>query len=110
MEGTDNMATLIVTATPAEGGDAARARYLQSVLPLLISAGGTPVKRLRVTNTLTGDRGTGIVLIMDFENADSISGVIASDDYLSLIADRDEGFSNIEILIAEEMPSLASTA
>jgi uncharacterized protein (DUF1330 family) len=104
------MATLIVTATPAADGDAARARYLQSVLPLLLSAGGVPVKRLRVTNTLTGDHGTGIVLVMDFEDADSISGVFASDDYLRLIADRDQGFSNIEILMAEEMPSPASAA
>jgi uncharacterized protein (DUF1330 family) len=99
------MATLIVTATPAEDGDAARGRYLQSVLPLLLSAGGMPVKRLRVTNTLSGDPRTGIVLVMDFENADSITGVFTGDDYLSLVADRDEGFSSIEILIAEEMPS-----
>jgi uncharacterized protein (DUF1330 family) len=104
------MATLIVTATPAEGGDAARGRYLQSVLPLLMKAGGTPVKRLRVTNTLTGDPGTGIVLVMDFQSADSISGVVASDEYEKLIADRDEGFSNIEILITEDMPSPASGA
>ncbi len=103
------MATLIVTATPAEGGDAARSRYLESVMPLLMGAGGTPVKRLRVATTLTGDRGTGIVLVMDFETAESISGIFASESYLSLITDRDEGFSDIEILIATDMPLSPST-
>ena len=103
------MATLIVTATPAEGGDAARSRYLRSVMPLLMGAGGTPVKRLRVATTLTGDRGTGIVLVMDFETAESISGIFAFESYLNLIADRDEGFSDIEILITTDMPLSPST-
>jgi uncharacterized protein (DUF1330 family) len=102
------MSTLIVTATPADGGDAARGRYLQSVMPLLMNAGGKPVKRLRVTETLTGDPETGIVLVMDFQHAESISGVVASDDYQKLIADRDEGFSNIQMLITEDMPLATS--
>ena len=99
------MATLIVTATPIEGGDAARGRYLQAVLPALMDAGGTPIKRLRVTDTVSGSAGTGIVLVMDFESAESISAVFDSDDYQMLSADRDQGFSNVEILITENMPA-----
>jgi uncharacterized protein (DUF1330 family) len=99
------MTTLFVTAAPAEGeGEGeARGRYLQAVGPLLVGAGGTPVKRVRVTDTITGTAGTAVVLVMDFESAEAIQGVFASDAYKALIADRDKGFANIEILITEPL-------
>jgi uncharacterized protein (DUF1330 family) len=97
------MTTLLVTATPAEGQGEAMGRYLQGVQPLLAEAGGTPVKRVRVNETITGTAGTGMALVMDFENAETIRGVFASDSYQALIPDRDAGFSNIEILITESL-------
>jgi uncharacterized protein (DUF1330 family) len=97
------MTTLLVTATPAEGQGEAMGRYLQGVQPLLGGAGGTPVKRVRVTDTVTGTAGTGMALVMDFEDAETIRGVFASDAYQALIPDRDAGFSNIEILITEPL-------
>ncbi len=97
------MPTLIVTATPADGQGEAMGRYLQAVQPLLVAAGGTLVKRLRVTNTIAGSAGTQLVLVMDFEQAEAIGAVFASDDYQALLPDRDKGFSNIEILATEEL-------
>jgi uncharacterized protein (DUF1330 family) len=97
------MTTLLVTATPAEGQGEAMGRYLQGVQPLLAGAGGTPVKRVRVTDTVTGTAGTGMALVMDFENAETIQGVFASDAYQALIPDRNAGFANIEILITESL-------
>ena len=97
------MATLLVTGTPAEGQDEARGRYLQGTLPLLMGAGGKPVKRLRVTNTLAGSSGAAIALVMDFPSADAIANVFASDEYQALLADRDKAFSALEILVTEEM-------
>ncbi len=95
------MTTLVVTATPAEGQHEAMGRYLQGVGPLLAGAGGTPVKRVRVTDAITGTAGTGIALVMDFEDAETVGGVFASDAYKALIPDRDPGFSSLEILITE---------
>ncbi|GAA1221955.1 DUF1330 domain-containing protein [Rhodoglobus aureus] len=97
------MTTLLVTVTPAEGQGEAMGRYLHGVQPLPAGAGGTPVKRVRVTDTITGTAGTGIALVMDFENAESIQSVFASDAYQTLIPDRDAGFSNVEILITEPL-------
>ena len=97
------MTTLLVTATPAEGQGEAMTRYLQGVQPLLAGAGGSPVKRVRVTDTITGTAGTGMALVMDFENAETIQAVFASDAYRALIPDRDTGFSNVEILITEPL-------
>ncbi len=69
----------------------------------LVGAGGTPVKRVRVTDTITGTAGTAVVLVMDFESTEAIQGVFASDAYKALLPDRETGFSNIEILIAEPL-------
>jgi uncharacterized protein (DUF1330 family) len=97
------MTTLLVTATPAEGQAEAMGRYLQGVQPLLAAAGGTPVKRVRVTDTIAGTAGTAMALIMEFENAETVRDLFASDAYQALIPDRDAGFSHIEILIAEPL-------
>ena len=97
------MTTLLVTATPAEGESEAMGRYLQAVGPLLAAAGGTPVKRVRVTDTITGTAGTAMALIMDFENAEVITEVFASDAYQALIPDRDMAFSNLDMVIAESL-------
>jgi len=96
------MTTLIVTAAPAQDQDEARGRYLQGVLPLLLQAGGKPVKRLQVTNAIEGAAGTKLVLVMDFETPEAITGALASDAYQALIADRDNAFTNIEILVTED--------
>ena len=95
------MTTLLVTATPAEGQHEAMGRYLQGVQPLMAEAGGTLVKRLRVTQAVAGTAGTALALVMDFDNAEALAAVFGSDAYQALIADRDQGFSNVEILITE---------
>ena len=97
------MSTLLVTVTPAEGQGESVGRYLQGVQPLLAAAGGTPVKRLRVTETVTGESGTGMALVMDFPDAEIIKTVFASDAYKELIPYRDTGFSSVEILITEAL-------
>jgi uncharacterized protein (DUF1330 family) len=97
------MTTLLVTVTPAEGEGEAAGRYLQGVGPLLAGAGGKPGKRLRVTDTITGTAGTAMALVMEFDNAEAITDVFASDAYQALIPDRDKAFSSVEILIAETM-------
>jgi len=97
------MTTLVVTATPAEGQNEAMGRYLQGAGPLLAGAGGTLVKRARVTDTISGTAGTEMVMVMDFEEAEAVRRVFASDAYQALIPDRDTGFSSIEILITEAL-------
>jgi uncharacterized protein (DUF1330 family) len=97
------MTTLLVTATPAEGQNEAMGRYLQAVGPLLVAAGGTPVKRVRVTDTISGTAGTAMALVMDFESAEALTDLFASDAYQALIPDRDKGFSSVDILVTETL-------
>ncbi len=68
-----------------------------------MGAGGKPVKRLRVTDTIVGNSGAAIALVMDFESAETIIDAFASDEYQALVADRDKASSSMEILVTEDL-------
>jgi uncharacterized protein (DUF1330 family) len=76
--------------------------YLKGVMPLLMGAGGKPVRRLKVNEVFHGKPG-GMVLVMDFDSADAISSMFASDDYAALVPVRDKGFSEMNIQLTQEM-------
>ena len=69
----DASTTLVVTAVPDPNEMASVQEYLQGVMPLLMGAGGKPVKRLKVDEVIHG-KPSGMVLVMDFDSADAISG------------------------------------
>lgn len=95
-------ATLVVTATPnPEHMDSVQA-YLAGVMPLLLGAGGQPVKRLKVSDVMNGNP-SGMVLVMDFPSADAIRETLTSTEYQIIIPERDRGFSEMNILIASAM-------
>ena len=96
------VATLIVTATPnSENMDAFQA-YVEGAMPLLIEAGGKLVKRQKITNVING-KPSGTCMVMDFDSADTIKNLFASDRYKALVPTRDKGFSEINILVASDM-------
>jgi uncharacterized protein (DUF1330 family) len=94
--------TLIVTAVPNPDEMPSVQEYLKGVLPLLTSAGGKPVKRLKVDSVIHGEP-SGMVLVMDFESEDTIAAMFESEDYAKLIPTRDRGFAEMNILLAREM-------
>ncbi len=94
--------TLVVTAIPNPAGAEAMHAYLQAVMPLLMGAGGTLVKRMKVSGVITGVP-SGMVMVMDFASAEAVTGVFASDEYAALIALRDQGFGSMNILLAQDM-------
>ena len=95
-------ATLIVTATPNPQEMEAVNDYLQGVLPLLLGAGGKPVKRLKVDELIHGSP-CGMVLVMDFESNEAITNLFESEEYAALIPVRDQGFIEMNILSTHEM-------
>ena len=98
----DEKATLVVTAVPNPNEMASVQEYLHGVLPLLMGAGGTLVRRLK-TNRVVNGRPAGMVLVMDFESADAAASIFESDDYRALVPVRDRGFEEMNILIAHDM-------
>ena len=94
--------TLVVTAVPNPKEMASVQEYLHGVLPLFMGAGGKLVKRLKVDNVINGSS-SGMVLVMDFDSADAISGMFESDDYAALVPVRDRGFAEMNILLTRAM-------
>ena len=95
-------ATLVVTGTPNPSEMEAVQSYLKGVMLLLMGAGGTLVKRLKVAKVVNG-RLSGMVLVMDFPSEAAIEELFASDAYQTLVETRDKGFSEMNMLIASDM-------
>jgi len=98
----ENKTTLVVTAVPKPNEMESVQEYLQGVLPLLTGAGGTVVRRLK-TNKVVNGRPAGMVLVMDFDSADAVETMFESDEYRALVPVRDQGFQEMNILIAQGM-------
>ena len=90
---------LTVTATPNPENQAEMSEYLGKVMPMLVSAGGNLVSRLRVSQVITGDPGFGLLMIMAFPSAKAIETFFAGDEYRPLIPIRDKAFSRMDISI-----------
>lgn len=92
--------TLVVTALPNPAEMPAVQEYLEAVMPLLQGAGGQLVKRLKVDQLLAG-KPAGMVMVMDFDSRDAVTGMFESDEYKALIPGRDRGFAEMNILITQ---------
>ena len=101
-QNTVDKTTLVVTAVPNPNEMASVQEYLHGVLPLLMGAGGKPVKRLKVDEVINGNP-SGMVLVMDFDSPDAITGMFASEDYAALVPMRERGFSEMNILVTHSM-------
>lgn len=94
--------TLVVTAVPNPNEMGSVQEYLKGVLPLLMGAGGKPVKRLKVNEVIHG-KPSGMVLVMDFESTNAITKMFASEEYAALVPSRDKGFAEMNIQLTQEM-------
>ena len=92
--------TLVVTAAPNPDEMPAVQTYLKGVMPLFTAAGGQLVKRLKTTQVLSG-RPAGMVLVMDFASPEVISSLFDSADYHALLPLREQGFSEMSILVTQ---------
>ena len=99
---TNEKTTLVVTAVPNPNEMPSVQEYLHGVLPLLMGAGGKPLKRLKVDEVINGNP-SGMVLVMDFDSASAVSGMFESEDYAALIPARDRGFAAMNILLTRDM-------
>jgi uncharacterized protein (DUF1330 family) len=98
----DNKTTLVVTAVPNPNEMESVQEYLQSVMPLFKGAGGMLVKRLKLDKVISG-KPSGMALVMDFDSAEAVAELFESDEYAALIPTRDRGFTEMNILLTNEM-------
>jgi uncharacterized protein (DUF1330 family) len=95
-------ATLVVTAVPNQDEMSSVQEYLQGVLPLLVGAGGTSIRRLKTDRVVDG-RAAGMTLVADFESAEAASSMFETEAYLALLPARERGFREMNILLTTEM-------
>jgi len=96
------MATLIVLSTARHDGEDALISYVEQVIPMIIDAGGTPIKRLHVSDVVCGNANVEFVFVADFEDASTIRRLFDSAEYQALLPVRDRGFEAIDIYITED--------
>ena len=94
--------TLVVTATPNPNEMESVQSYLQGVMPLLTGAGGQLVKRLKVENPIHGNP-NGMVLVMDFNSDEAVTGLFESEEYAKLVPMRDKGFKEMNIMLTHAL-------
>ena len=96
-------ALLFVTAIPNPADQPAMQEYLQSVLPLLMKAGGTLLGRGAIQKVVEGNADFKLAMAMEFDSMEAAEAVFASDEYAALKAARDRGFSKIDITLGKAL-------
>ena len=95
------MAKLLINFSPAQGQEEAMKRYREAAGPLFAAIGGKPTEPARIVEEVAGGRGLAMSVVMDFESADALSALFASEAYEAVIPLRDAAFEDIQILITE---------
>jgi uncharacterized protein (DUF1330 family) len=99
----DAPAFLVITSTPNPEKMDELQSYLHQAMPVLMSGGGKPVGRYKVTEQVAGQDGPKTVAILEYPSAQAIRDVISGDDFNALNALRAEVFLRLDLMISEAM-------
>lgn len=97
------MATMIVTAQPNANHPEEAQTYVKQALPMLLEAGGTLLKRVKVQKAVVGEQTFALSLVMEFPDARAIEQVFSSEAYANIATHREKGFVFMNILICEDL-------
>lgn len=97
------MATMIVTAQPNPDHAEEAQAYVGKALPMLLEAGGTLLKRVKVQKPVVGEQTFALSLVMEFPTTEIIDGVFSSDAYAQIAPHRDKGFAFMNIVVCEDL-------
>lgn len=76
--------------------------YKQIAGPVMKEFGGVmPPENFEVTSTLAGSLNPSFLLRVEFPSLQNIKNAFESEQYKSVVSDRDEGFSNLSIFTVE---------
>ncbi len=95
--------TLVVTSKTNPDNLASLQIYVERVMPLLMSLNGKVIKRSKISDVIHGKSLGEFLLIMDFPIKQKLAAFFKSDEYKSIIPYRDNGFSEINILFADDL-------
>lgn len=96
-------AILITIGSLAPEGSEALNQYVTAVLPMLLAAGGQTLYRARPTETLVGGPPPDLFVAFRFDSAETIRTLLTSEAYLAQVPYRNQAFSQITTVIAEDI-------
>lgn len=97
-------AHVLVLSSPDPVGAESRQKYAGGVRPLLAAAGAKPLLSGAIVETPAGSDRAGTVTVLEFPNAALAKAFFEQEAYKALIPYRDKGFSQMEILVIDELP------
>ena len=98
---------LFVTATPIMKHHDALERYVSSIIPMLMKAGGSQPTIIKQDKSIVGHTDTFMSMIVEFEGEEAkkaVHAVFESDEYAKIVPDRDKAFSQMNIAFYSDMP------
>ncbi|GAB5525339.1 MAG: hypothetical protein Roseis2KO_32110 [Roseivirga sp.] len=95
--------TMIVTSSINPDETESLQAYVESVMPMLLELGGQVIKRTKITDVYFGEKPAELLLVMDFPSKEALKAMFDSEAYQALIPLRNKGFSQVNILFAEEL-------
>ena len=90
---------LIVNAVVNPGEREALAYYQQEATPMFVAAGGKPVGKFKISESLIGEADLHMAVVMEFPNDEAIKGVFDSEAYQELIPYREKAFKELNVYI-----------
>lgn len=73
--------------------------YSEHAAPMFKKAGGRPIAKHKITETLIGDHKLNVVSIMEFPDKQAILSVFESEENIELHTFRDRAFSDLNVFI-----------
>ena len=99
----DAKSYLVISAIATEGKQEALQNYLSQAMPLAMAAGGEPTGRYVATQQLVGEGGPTIITTLEFADAEAITKMVESPEFVALGGLRDEVFDRLDMIICAAM-------
>lgn len=93
--------TMIVNATLNSNEKEAFKYYAENSAPIFKKAGGVPLSKYKISETIIGQEVLQLIAIMEFPNKNVIKSVFNSEAYKALLPYRDKAFSSLNVFISE---------
>jgi uncharacterized protein (DUF1330 family) len=100
---TDATVFLIINAIPNPEKMEQVQSYLSQVMPVLVSGGGKPVGRYRVTNQVIGEDGPKMMALIEYSDEKSITAMIDSEAFTALADLRKDAFLQLNLMVSSPM-------
>jgi len=100
---TDSPAFLIINAVPNPQKMEQVQAYLSQIMPVLVSGGGKPIGRYRVTNQLIGKGGPKMMALLEYPDEKSIADMINGEAFVALADLREQAFLQLDLLVSSQM-------